>query len=369
MKSICHVSSAHPRYDTRIYQRMCKYLAHNNYTVSLVVADELMNEKKNDVEIISVGKPRNRLIRIFSSSFKVIKKALSLNAEIYHLHDPELILTIPLLKIKGKKVIFDFHEDYAEQIQVKEYSNKFFLKIFSFAFSLLERLFIPHIDGVISATPYIDKKYKKFHSNTIDINNFPEKNLLSLTDFVPERRNNICYVGAISKERGIIEMLSVINELDNQVQLELAGEFSDQEIKQQALSHPGWAKVIYHGKIPYEEVQKILNRSRVGMVILHPIKNYIYSQPTKLLEYMAAGLTVVASNFPFMRRIIEKNSIGYLVDPFDIRDIRNILEETLNKKEFDIELSRKSRDLIRNKYNWEIELKKLMYFYDDIISK
>jgi len=367
MKSICHVSSAHPRYDPRIFQRMCTYLSQNNYNVSLVVADNLMNEVKSSVSIYSVGMARSRIDRVLFKSFKTISKAMSLDADIYHLHDPELILAIPLLKIRGKKVIFDFHEDYAEQISEKEYSSKSILIFLSFIYRVIERLFVPLSDGLISATPHIDKKYAKFHKKTIDINNYPEKNLLTLQTTSNQIRKNICYVGAISKERGIIEILSAINLIKDEIYLEIAGGFSDDDLEKEAMSHPGWNRVIYHGTVPYEKVQEILYKCRVGLVVLHPIQNYFYSQPTKLLEYMAAGMTVIASNFPFMNEVLGDNSIGYLVDPYDVKELVAAIENSTKNKAFDERSFHISRDLIKEKYNWEAELKKLMMFYDEII--
>ena len=49
---ITHLTSAHPRYDTRIFIKMCSSLAKiKNYKVSLVVADGKGDEIKNGVEI------------------------------------------------------------------------------------------------------------------------------------------------------------------------------------------------------------------------------------------------------------------------------------------------------------------------------
>ena len=105
MKRVVNLTSAHPRLDTRIFVKICSSLAKAGYDVSLVVADGKSYEEKNKVKIFDVGKASGRLSRMLKSSALVYKKALKLNADIYHIHDPELLPYAYLLKLKGKIVI------------------------------------------------------------------------------------------------------------------------------------------------------------------------------------------------------------------------------------------------------------------------
>ena len=102
MIKVCHLSSAHHRFDTRIFYKQCQSLASDNRKVSLIIADGLGNEIKDDISIFDVGKQKNRFRRMFKTTNDVYKKALELNCDIYHFHDPELIRT----GLKLKKVGF-----------------------------------------------------------------------------------------------------------------------------------------------------------------------------------------------------------------------------------------------------------------------
>ena len=117
---VCHVTSAHKRYDGRIYRKQCVTLAKEGYEVILLCIDEQENEIKDGVRIISINKKfKNRYHRIISAK-KILKKhCVKIDADIYQFHDPELESLAYYMKKLGKKVIFDSHEDYVASIDDK----------------------------------------------------------------------------------------------------------------------------------------------------------------------------------------------------------------------------------------------------------
>ncbi|WP_243465226.1 hypothetical protein [Photorhabdus temperata] len=173
-----------------------------------------------------------RLNRIFRTTKRVYKKALELDSDLYHLHDPELIPIGLKLKKKGKIVIFDAHEDVPKQILNKPYLNRLTRVIISKMFSLYEKYSTAKFDGIISATPSIRNKFLKLNNNTIDINNYPI--LGELNHNIPNWSNKekqVCYVGGISTIRGIEEMVESISHLTTDTKIKLAGNFSDKKFR------------------------------------------------------------------------------------------------------------------------------------------
>ena len=158
--NIAHLTSVHPRFDTRIYYKMCTSLNQLG-EVYLLCADGKGNEIRDNINIIDVGKTHLRLLRAWFSVNKIYKRALELNADIYHLHDPELIrIGLKLIKM-GKKVIFDSHELAGDQILSKHYIPKFMRHIISRVYNFYEKNSLPRFSGLIAATPYIRDHLKK----------------------------------------------------------------------------------------------------------------------------------------------------------------------------------------------------------------
>ena len=84
-KKVCHVTSAHPRYDVRIFHKECKSLANNGFDVTLLVNDNLPNESIDGVKIISTQlKPKNRYDRMVKSKKRIKRLMLEIDANIYH---------------------------------------------------------------------------------------------------------------------------------------------------------------------------------------------------------------------------------------------------------------------------------------------
>jgi glycosyltransferase involved in cell wall biosynthesis len=367
--NICHLTSAHPRYDIRIFIKMCRSLASAGHDVSLVVADGLSDENRDGVKIYGVKKEKNRLLRILKSPRRVYKKALLLGAEIYHLHDPELLPVGLKLKKKGKIVIFDSHEDYPSQILHKPYMNRSLLKIISKIYAMYEKRTLKRFDCVIVAAPFSSDKISQWHPSVTDIYNYPQLEEFNNVVRQPMPEDDIpsvCYAGGITEIRGIKEMVKAMEFCTNDVHLKVAGIFSPSSLRDEVVKIKGWEKTEELGFIDRKEIEKLLGTSRAGLVVLWPTVNDINSFPIKMFEYMAAELPVIASNFPIWKDIVESNKCGICVDPLKPKEIALAIDFIINNREQAFEMGKNGKKAVSEKYNWEIEKEKLLNMYSGL---
>lgn len=365
---ISHLTSAHPRGDTRIFIKQCRSLTTAGFSVSLVVADGNGNETLDGVQVFDVGHLPGRLKRILTTTLSVFRQAVQIDADVYHLHDPELIPVGLKLKRMGKRVIFDAHEDVPKQLLGKPYLGPVRLRALAGAFSLYERYACSKFDGIVAATPYIRDKFLPINPRTVDINNFPVLGELDAPIPWENKQTEVCYVGGIASIRGINEVIAAMGQLPSTVRLNLAGRFSERAVELATKTMPGWQRVNELGFVDRPGLREVLGRSVAGLVTLRPVINYLDALPVKMFEYMAAGIPPIASNFPLWREIVEGDDCGLCVDPLDPAAIARAINYVITHPEEAHRMGQNGRRAVLEKYNWSIEEAKLLRFYDKVLA-
>ena len=367
MTKVCHLTSAHPRYDVRIFEKECVSLSKYNFEVNLIVNDDLPNEVKSNVNIISTGyTPKNRLDRIVNSKKKILKLANDLDADVYHLHDPELLPLIRPFVKKGKKVIFDAHEDTAEQIMDKEWIPYQIRRLVSLLYSQYSKKALKRATAIITVTPQLVTKFSKFN-RTVMVTNYPILSSFKEFDYIGNFNSpTICFAGGISEQWRHKEIINAIEGLPN-VKYVLAGN-ADSSYLEQLKTLNGWKKVDYLGKISHSDVESIQKSAVAGMAInyANQIKGQGTLGNTKLFEYMAAGIPVICTNYILWEDIINKNGCGITVDPNSTDEIKKAIQYILDNPKISEKMGKNGRIAVEKEFSWANEEVKLIELYKSL---
>jgi glycosyltransferase involved in cell wall biosynthesis len=358
---IAHLTSVHPADDVRILHKECRTLASAGYDVRLVAAGTPETELAG-IPIVAVHGGSRRGDRMTRTAWRVFRAARRLRAEVYHFHDPELIPFGVMLRADGARVIYDAHEDLPRDVLQKEWLPGIIRPLVSLAAEATEAIAARLLDGIVAATPPIARRFPA--SKTVLVQNFPP--LADVQGVVPHRDREpiAAYVGALSTERGALAMAraAALLPAESGARVVLAGSFTPERLADDVLG-AGAGRVELTGWLGRDAVRDLLGRARIGLVLFEPAPNHVESYPTKLFEYMAAGLPIVASDFPLWRRIVADAGCGLTVDPCSPAAIAAAIERLLGDPEEGESMGARGRRAVEREYSWEREASKLLSFY------
>lgn len=331
-----------------------------------LLAGNADSQEVDGVNIVGLKYNPGRLNRFLLGPKVFYKWCLENEFDVYHFHDPEFLPFAKKLAIKGKKVIYDAHEDVPRQILAKYYIPQFIRPIISRRFERMENACIPHFAGVSTATEHIAQRFESMNSNAVAVHNYPS--LKELGEFVlpsSKPKNSLCYVGSITHIRGAWDMVNLMGRLS--ANLNLGGSFSPSSLQSQLERSEGWRKVKNLGFLSRQEVVSTLDNSQLGLVLLHATVNYKDALPVKMFEYMAKGLPVIITDVPLWKSIVDECTCGLAVDLDKPSQIATEVQELLNNGKRMDEMALRGRKAVEEKYNWEQEEQKLFDLYQKII--
>lgn len=373
---VCHLSSIHQQLDSRVFYRECISLAKAGYQVYLICPCG-KNEVTEGVRIINYLRWNSRLLRIMFSPLIIIP-AFKKKAEIYHFHAVELIPIGILLKLLfRKRIIYDIHEDFPSMMLNKLYIPEILRKLVSKTIHWSEQISTRIFDGIVTADPGVLNAFPHVSSNRkIVFYNLPS---LDIFKEMPSERlkksYDIVYLGGMSERAGTFVLIKAIQHLvlsGLEPRVLLIGYFDNTEskeaIKKEILKLHLENYFELKGRVPHQQVPKLLSKSRIGVVPLQPIPKFLKNIPSKLFEYWACGLPTVASNLPPIRPFFKNRDYGFLVNSTDPKAFADACCWLMKNPEQATEMGRNAQKAVLKTLNCKAEGEKLARFYERILS-
>lgn len=363
---VCHITTVHQPFDNRIFFKECCTLREQGYNVVLLCANA-QNTIRNGVNIIGFEGHTNRLMRFFITSFfTAYLNARNVNADLYHLHDPELVWMGLLLRISGKKVIMDLHENNSAAVLSRPYIHSNAIRrLISFLIKLIEKATLPAFNGIVTARPDISQLFEQL--NPVTLRNFPivpdYANIPKLD--IVKTKKSIIYVGGASRIRGITELIDAMERIDD-VELWILGPFESNAYFNECKSMAGWKNVRYFGIVEANDIFPYIKAADAGIITFLPKPNHLTTLATKPFEYMACGLPVIMSNFSYWRSFFGES--GIYVDPENSNEIANAILDLMHNESLLTNLKSRNLKLSVQEYNWQKEKIKLIELYQRVLS-
>jgi len=351
-------TSVHRWNDNRIFHKEAVSLA-KKFNVELHAPADFDKKNINGVNIIGLPTWEKETDR------KLIRKQLWLrlknnDSDIFIFHDPELIwIGIKASIVLKIKVVYDIHENTIQSIIRKKWLNPIAKLIAIIGYSFLQQISKLFFDHYFLA----ENSYRNFiKKNSTVIYNYPLK---VDYDHQSTKEFDLVYLGDITEDRGaliMVKILSILKRKLPKINLALIGKVPPilkDDLANAIVENRLKNNIKLFGYMNYYEAMQIVCKSKVGLCLLKPIKNYIDSYPTKLFDYLQVGVPCICSNFPLYQKLIDKYDAGISVDPLDIEGVATTIYGLLDDPDKYNNLSKNGIIALNNDYNWSTQENKL----------
>lgn len=373
MTSVCILTNVHGPFDTRIFHKQARSLEANGYDVTLLApVDE--HDYRDGIDIVPVGTHASRIDR-WANLGTVYQRARHMNADVYHLHDPELLpLGVALANRTESRVVYDVHEDFSMTLEHRDWVPDLIAPILTKSISGIQPRVADQVDAVVTATEWIARP---FHDRGVDpcitVRNFP--NIERIGPVRPtmdiDQKYLLGYVGGLSERRGLHRMLACLRRLvddDIDAGLVLVGPFNEPDADQFTTEfiqrHGLDERVHLTGYLDYEDIFGVLSAADVGLILADPAV-YEFVISTKMFEYMYCSLPVVATETPSVNKYLPMDA-GVTVDYANPDDQYAAIKELLLDDQRRNEMGAQGREAVKETYNWSVEAQRLLELYDNL---
>jgi glycosyltransferase involved in cell wall biosynthesis len=373
-RHVCHVTTAHPWFDTRIFERMCLGLQRVGYRVTLVAPVE-QPRRERGVEILPTGLT-GKAARLIGGG-RLLQRLRAVDADIYHFHDPELLPWMALFRrLSGKRVIYDVHEYYPESVVDSNYFGwRPLSRLAGLAFGIAEPVLGRGLDGVTGATPPILERFAGGRARVVTA-----RNVLAL-EALPSHLEpvelpspmTIVLGGVMDHNRLMPELIQALAILAPQwpdlTLLAIGDLLTDPygaELLAEARRLGISSRFVLRPRVPWATLQAYLARSAVGLVLYRDRRNNHFGLPNRLFEFMGQGVPIVASNYSLVGEVVSEARCGVLLEDDRPATLAAGIEGLLRDPAEARRMGERGRAALLERHHWGIDLKRVVALYEQL---
>ncbi len=320
-----------------------------------------------DTSIYKLVKKKNSLPYYFNFLFILFRELLKTNSSIYLAED---IFTLPIVtfiaKLRGAKLYYNSREFYAFLAGLRNKPKT------QAIIRSLEKFFIKKVD-IVFVTGDGDAEFLQDYygiNNTVVIRNLPIKQKATEPkDFrkmlgISETNTILLYQGVILEGRGFTPLLEAMRSINNCDLVVLGSGVFQSKYEKLAEELGIKNRIHFLGNIDQGELINYTAGADIGIALIENIsKSYYYALPNKLFEYIMAGLPVLISNLPQMKKVVSDYKVGKVVNLENSGEVEKVIKEFIENKE-DLELYKQNTIVAADELNWQKEYKKVKHLFE-----
>jgi glycosyltransferase involved in cell wall biosynthesis len=367
------LTSVHPALDTRVFHKQARTLAAAEYDVTLIAQyDGDCFVEGVRIDALPVARSRSARPVLW---WKILIKSLQLRADIYHIHDPELLpLALALEALTGAPVIYDVHEYYADEVRTRQWIPRLLRSPAAWITARVEEFAARRLAAVVTVNEHMNQRFQRVQPRSVAVHNYPPAEYFQ-APILGDRARTVIYAGVMTRDRGLETIFRTGRLLKSRfpdITIDLAGIIDwsgvDGAIPRDPEVWQNEAGVRFLGLIPQRDLPALLGVAAAGWIPFLPTPNNVRSTPNKLLEYMAAALPVVASDFGYMRAIVREAECGLLASASDPYAHAEQIAVLLERPDEARAMGERGSVAVRRQYTWVTEGERLVRLYDDLLG-
>lgn len=372
--TLCHVTTEHSQLKSRTFHRMCLPLVAKGFTVTYLSPASLTPDVEH-IEFVQLP-GRRKFAMLASGKLDLLRTLGNHPADVYHFQDPQLLGLGLILKLCfGKRVIYDAYEDFPSMAAGKASVPSLLRPIFAKLVGLAESMAARSFDAIFTADPFTLRRLARIgRSRKLVFYNFPNLDFFPAPEEKP-KAFDVVYRGGLSERAGTFVLLDAVQRLalaGRPVRLLLAGycdnPTAEHHLRTQINAMGLASNVEICGRIPHEEMASLLAKARIGVSPLQDTPKFRLNIPVKLFEYWACGLPVVASDLPPSRTFVRNSGAGLLFPPGNVAALARNITTLLNNPETALQMGRRGRALVEQRFNNAVEIRKLLLLLNTIAA-
>ena len=375
-RRIAIVTSIHPDFDARIWKHTCS-MADAGWDVELVAPWVPKGEEMpSGVTLHSFGRVQSRLARPALIPLRIAQRLLPLlrKCDVVHFHDIDILPWMSLLSAV-KPIVYDVHEDYPEEMMIREWIPNVLRRPFARILELGQRAFSRPIRNIVLTQPELESEFRGSRFRRTLIFNYASEWLANgrVDDYL-DRPPVVVFIGSQHPNNGsdlLIEIAGRIKAQRPEVRFLASDRFANDALRSAALERMRSLSADNIELIPNvrpHQLMSVLNRATIAISPNLRVKQQIRGAHNKTYEFMAAGLPIVISDLPKQVEAVGGSDCGILAQPEDPDSFVRAIVHLVDNPAEGHRLGRNGARAFRESYSWESQMPRLLQFYDLILG-